>query len=116
MKYSTGFQNTNLCAISQTDTTGVCSFAAQATVLAVHRPFYILICISTLPTQHTTFISVKIIFTMQSTSKSKIYFMYYIFCWRNILPNNMKITSNITILNYFFQIIFLRIKLMKSYP
>ena len=25
-------------------------------VLAVHRPFYISICISTLPTQHTTFI------------------------------------------------------------
>ena len=24
-------------------------------VLAVHRPFYISICISTLPTQHTTF-------------------------------------------------------------
>ena len=30
MKYSTGFQNTNLYAISQTDITGVCSFAAQA--------------------------------------------------------------------------------------
>ena len=26
-------------------------------VLAVHRPFHISICISTLPTQHTTFIS-----------------------------------------------------------
>ena len=25
-------------------------------VLVVHRPFYILICISNLPTQHTTFI------------------------------------------------------------
>ena len=30
MKYSTGFQNTNLCAISQTVITGVCSFVAQA--------------------------------------------------------------------------------------
>ena len=29
-------------------------------VLAVHRPFYISICISTLPTQHTTYISVKV--------------------------------------------------------
>ena len=28
-------------------------------VLAVHRPFYISICISTLPTQQTTFISVN---------------------------------------------------------
>ena len=27
-------------------------------VLAVHRPFYISICISTLPTQNTTFISI----------------------------------------------------------
>ena len=26
-------------------------------VSAVHQPFYILICISTLPTQHTTFIT-----------------------------------------------------------
>ena len=33
MKYTTGFQNTNLCAISQTGITGVCSFAAQASIL-----------------------------------------------------------------------------------
>ena len=28
-------------------------------VLALHRPFYISICISTLPTQHTTFMTIQ---------------------------------------------------------
>ena len=35
-------------------------------VLAVHRPFYISICISTLPTQHTTFMYIYIQYTMHS--------------------------------------------------
>ena len=38
-------------------TKGQCSkHQTILSVLAVHRPFYILICISTLPTQHTMFI------------------------------------------------------------
>ena len=34
------------------------SLISILSVLAVHRPFYISICISTLPTQHTTFIKI----------------------------------------------------------
>ena len=45
MKYSTGFQNTNLCAISQTDITRVCSFAAQdSSLLSVEITSYLATC------------------------------------------------------------------------
>ena len=43
-------------------------------MLAVHRPFYISICISTLPTQHTTFIFYQSICIYINMHKKNLYF------------------------------------------
>ena len=53
-------------------------------VLAVHRPFYILICISTLPTQHTTFILIK--YELRIPYMSVVHQPFYILIYISTLP------------------------------
>ena len=64
----------NFCR-SKYENVGVLLIRSSLSVSAVHRPFHISICISTLPTQHTTFISIFVVSLSQQMLAPGYYHM-----------------------------------------